>query len=42
MKVVIKRSCGDAKKINEFQEAIKEAKNGINTTDERRRGYRSN
>ena len=31
-----------AKKIKEFQRAIKEAKNGINTTDERRRGYRSN
>ena len=39
MKVVIKRSCGDVKKIKEFQRAIKEAKNGINSTDERRRGY---
>lgn len=39
MKVVIKRSYGDAKKkIKEFQGAIKEAKNGINTTDERGRG----
>lgn len=38
MKVVIKRSYGDAKKIKEFQEAIKEAKNGINTTNERGRG----
>lgn len=41
MKVVIKRSYGDAKKIKEFQRAIKEAKNGINTTNERGRGYRS-
>ena len=43
MKVVNKRSYGDAKKkIKEFQEAIKEDKNGINSTDERRRGYRGN
>lgn len=36
MKVVIKRSYGDAKKkIKEFQRAIKEAKNGINSTNER-------
>ena len=35
MKVVIKRSYGDAKKIKEFQGAIKEAKNGINSTNER-------